>query len=70
MENDKISVTNVGPVDSASDCGRDVRLGHVDSANEQIVQHLHTTGEEVGMTFRTFMAATVRSFEPCALLPS
>lgn len=28
-------------------------------ANEQIVQHLQTTGEEVGMTWRTIMAAVV-----------
>jgi hypothetical protein len=28
-----------------------------DSANEQIVRHLQTTGEEIGLTFRTLMAA-------------
>lgn len=31
-----------------------------DDANEQIVHHLQTTGEEVGITWRTCMAAAVR----------
>lgn len=30
-----------------------------EDANEQIVHHLQTTGEEVGMTWRSFLAATV-----------
>lgn len=35
-------------------------------ADEQIIHHLQTTGEEVGMTWRTFMAAIVCFFRyPC-----
>jgi hypothetical protein len=30
------------------------------SANEEIIEHLQTTGEEVGMTLRSIMAAFVR----------
>jgi hypothetical protein len=35
-------------------------LQKVNSANEEIIQHLQTTGEEVGMTLRSIMAAFVR----------
>lgn len=35
-------------------------LKKVNSANEEIIEHLQTTGEEVGMTFRSIMAALVR----------
>jgi hypothetical protein len=56
-ENDKSSVTHVDAIDantSEPDVTRDIN-----SANEEIVQHLQTTGEEVGMTWRSFMAASV-----------
>lgn len=60
LHNDKTEAMRVeAVVDSSntSDDGDKRRDSSEESANEQIVRHLQTTGEEVGMTFRTSMAA-------------
>ena len=57
--NDKATATHVDAIESANNSNHDVQLQKVNSANEEIIQHLQTTGEEVGMTFRTIMAAVV-----------
>lgn len=59
MENDKNTTEHIDPIESANTSDHNVPLRHVNSANEEIVQHLKTTGEEIGMTWRTFMAAAV-----------
>ncbi|KAH7081976.1 fungal trichothecene efflux pump [Paraphoma chrysanthemicola] len=58
--NNKAETTHVEAVDSSntSDNGDQRKTSDELSANEEIVRHLQTTGEEVGMTFRTLMAAT------------
>lgn len=57
---DKAGALHVEDVDSSNTSNNgDLHHGHgkeID-ANEEIVRHLQTTGEDVGMTFRTFMAA-------------
>ncbi|PSN64768.1 MFS general substrate transporter [Corynespora cassiicola Philippines] len=55
MDNIKASTTHIDDIGSgnSSDNGVQVKL----DANEEIVQHLQNTGEEVGMTWRTIMAA-------------
>lgn len=46
---DKPSVARIEAIESANTSDQDVHLrGH--DANEDIVRHLQTTGEEVGMT--------------------
>jgi hypothetical protein len=59
MSNEKAQTEHVDAIESAESSDRNVPLHPVNSANEEIVQHLQTTGEEVGMTFRTIMAAIV-----------
>jgi hypothetical protein len=56
---DKAETMHVEAIDNsdASDQGDKRRHSTENSANEEIVRHLQTTGEEVGMTFRTLMAA-------------
>ncbi|KAF9886271.1 hypothetical protein FE257_011884 [Aspergillus nanangensis] len=44
-------------VDSTSDSAQAAASVSSEDANEQIVHHLQTTGEEVGLTWRTCMAA-------------
>lgn len=61
MDNDKTSASHIDAIETANSSDRNVPLAHVNSANEEIVQHLQTTGEEVGMTWRSFMAAAVCS---------
>jgi heme oxygenase len=63
METDKSTRQYIDTIESANNSDHDVPLKHVNSANEEIVQHLQTTGEEIGMTWRTFMAAAVRSLD-------
>ncbi|KAF7455462.1 AraJ Arabinose efflux permease [Pyrenophora tritici-repentis] len=55
LENDKTSVRHVENLDNATTSDQDARFH--DDANEEIVRHLQDTGEDVGMTFRTIMAA-------------
>lgn len=59
MENEKNTTEHIDAVESANTSDHDVPLNRFHDANEEIVQHLQTTGEEVGMTWRTFMAAAV-----------
>jgi hypothetical protein len=56
---DKAEAMHVEAIDSSntSDQGDRRRYSSEDSANEEIVRHLQTTGEEIGMTFNTLMAA-------------
>lgn len=56
---DKAEASHIEAVDSSntSDQGERRRYSGEDSANEEIIRHLQTTGEDVGMTFNTFMAA-------------
>lgn len=56
---EKNTAQHIDAIESANNSEQGVQLKHVDSANEEIVQHLQTTGEEVGMTWRTTMAAVV-----------
>jgi MFS family permease len=57
--NDKAQAMHVEALDSSntSNEGDKRRYSGEESANEDIVRHLQTTGEEVGMTWRTCMAA-------------
>ena len=59
MEHDKASASHVDAIETANGSDQGTEIRHVNSANEEIVQHLQTTGEEVGMTWRSFMAAAV-----------
>lgn len=63
MEADKSTTQHVDTIESVNNSDHNVTLKHVNSANEEIVQHLRTTGEEIGMTWRTFMAAVVSSVD-------
>jgi MFS family permease len=56
---DKAEVMHVEALDSSHTSTEDDQrqFSSEDSANEQIVRHLQTTGEEIGLTFRTLMAA-------------
>jgi hypothetical protein len=58
-DEDKAGATHVETINisDTSDQGDQKRYIGKDNANEEIVRHLQTTGEEVGMTFRTLMAA-------------
>jgi len=58
MENDKASIAHVDAIENAKTSEPD-GIKRTNSANEEIVQHLQTTGEEVGMTWRSIMAASV-----------
>lgn len=51
---DKLSVTQVEAIESVNTPNQDNQLRRND-ANEDIVRHLQTTGEEVGMTCTTHM---------------
>jgi MFS family permease len=58
--NDKAEAMHDEAIDSSNtsnDDGDKRRYSGEESANEDIVRHLQTTGEEVGMTWRTCMAA-------------
>ncbi|KAF2703099.1 MFS general substrate transporter [Pleomassaria siparia CBS 279.74] len=60
--NDKPTVSHIDAIESANGSDTDAHqeqhhLAKVNSADEEIIQHLQTTGEEVGMTSRTIMAA-------------
>ncbi|KAH7410342.1 fungal trichothecene efflux pump [Phaeosphaeria sp. MPI-PUGE-AT-0046c] len=57
---DKQEALHVEAIENSdsSDQGNRRKYSSENSANEEIIRHLQTTGEEVGMTFRTFMAAT------------
>ncbi|KAF2477736.1 MFS general substrate transporter [Lindgomyces ingoldianus] len=55
-DNNKADIMHVDTIENANSSGSSVQLDQM-SANEQIVQHLQTTGEEVGMTWRSIMAA-------------
>lgn len=66
MESDKHTAQHIDAIDAVESPDHSVPLKHINSANEEIVQHLQTTGEEVGMTWRTFMAAAVQ--DPIELL--
>ncbi|KAF2727247.1 MFS general substrate transporter [Polyplosphaeria fusca] len=57
MDNDKSTATHIDAIKSANNSDSNVPVHHSNSANEEIVEHLQTTGEEVGMTWRTIMAA-------------
>jgi MFS family permease len=56
---DKAEAMHVETIDSldASGQGDQKQDTGKDNANEEIVRHLQTTGEDIGMTFRTLMAA-------------
>lgn len=60
MDTDKSTTQHIDTIEPVDDSDHGAPLKHVNSANEEIVQHLQTTGEEVGMTWRTIMAAAVR----------
>ncbi|ORY01051.1 fungal trichothecene efflux pump [Clohesyomyces aquaticus] len=57
VDNTKPETTQVDAIENATSSDNSVHLDHL-SANEEIIQHLQTTGEEVGMTWRSIMAAT------------
>lgn len=59
QRDDKAETTQVEAIDGSNASDHEVQRkgGGENSANEEIVRHLQTTGEEVGMTFRTLMAA-------------
>jgi hypothetical protein len=63
--NEKASVMHLDSIESVNNSDNEQHhhgqhhLTKVNSANEEIIQHLQTTGEEVGMTFRSIMAALV-----------
>ena len=58
-DHEKPNTSHVDAIESATDSEQNVPVGHKNDANEEIVQHLQNTGEEVGMTWRTYMAAIV-----------
>ncbi|KAF2269119.1 MFS general substrate transporter [Lojkania enalia] len=56
--NEKNTTSHIDTIERMNTSEQGAPLKHVNSANEEIVEHLQNTGEEVGMTFRTIMAAT------------
>ncbi|KAF2743842.1 MFS general substrate transporter [Sporormia fimetaria CBS 119925] len=56
-QSDKISAQHVDAVSSTAASEHIGHVGKVNDANEEIIRHLETTGDDVGMTFRSFMAA-------------
>ncbi|KAH7115271.1 fungal trichothecene efflux pump [Dendryphion nanum] len=55
---EKPETSHVDAIESSTDSEQNVPVSHhKNDANEEIVQHLQNTGEEVGMTWRTIMAA-------------
>jgi len=54
MDHEKVVTSQIDNIEQVSNDSSDV----VD-ANERIIHELETHGEEVGMTFRTIMAAAV-----------
>ena len=64
--NDKSTTAQVDTIENATPSDgsdREVPILNPHNANEEIIVHLQNTGEEVGMTFRTIMAAMVRTSE-------
>jgi hypothetical protein len=59
MDNDKATTTHIDAIESTDTSANNVPIRHTHNANEEIIEHLQTTGEEVGMTWRTIMAAVV-----------
>lgn len=64
MDSHKASVTHVDDIDAPTGIDSDQSSlkhqhneKHVDDVDEEIVHHLQNTGEEVGMTWRSTMAA-------------
>lgn len=61
MDNDKNTVSHLDAIENAPPPENGIQTSSPTNANEEIIQHLQTTGEEVGMTWRTTMAAIVGS---------
>ena len=60
--NDKSTTAHLDTIEhvnNSDSSDSEVRIVEPHNANEQIIVHLQNTGEEVGMTFRTIMAAFV-----------
>jgi hypothetical protein len=60
--NDKSTTSHVDTIENATPSdgsGREVPIVNPHNANEEIIVHLQNTGEDVGMTFRSIMAAVV-----------
>lgn len=57
--NEKPGAEHIDAVESVPSSDLSVQGKYVKDANEEIVEHLQTTGEEVGMTWRSIMAAIV-----------
>jgi hypothetical protein len=57
---DKTTIGHVGAIDNSSSSGSN-HVGHPSNTDEEIIMRLETTGEEIGMTSRTILAATVSS---------
>jgi hypothetical protein len=55
----KDTVSHIDAIESANNSDHDVPLKHYNSANEEIVAHIQNSGDEVGMTWRSIMAAVV-----------
>ncbi|KAF2005813.1 MFS general substrate transporter [Amniculicola lignicola CBS 123094] len=53
----KDTVSHIDAIESANNSDHDVPLKHYNSANEEIVAHIQNSGDEVGMTWRSIMAA-------------
>jgi ribosomal protein S16 len=62
--NEKSTAQHIDTIGSSQPSEQGVQVRHVNDANEEIVQHLQTTGEEVGMTWRSIMAAIVSFLDP------
>lgn len=58
--NEKPTADHIDSVGSLPSSDQNVKVHNIKDANEEIVEHLQTTGEEVGMTWRSIMAAIVR----------
>lgn len=55
----KTTVSRVDAIENVDNNAERIDIHSSIDANEQIVQHLQHTGQEVGMTWRTVMAAIV-----------
>jgi hypothetical protein len=63
-DNGKPTVQHIDAISSVESSEQHGQVHQVKDANEEIVEHLQNTGEEVGMTWRSIMAAIVNSPSP------
>jgi hypothetical protein len=55
---EKTAVEHIGTFENSSSSGSN-HVAHPSNTDEEIIMHLETTGEEIGLTSRSILAAVV-----------